>query len=290
MTSTGFYLLDNQNPNAPVRADGRRFWGYSTRQKAVQVGVLHTAENLPDLVLPDKGAENVANYGATTTRPASWHDLVDSDSIIRCLPRSYTAFHVQGYNSISVGLEIATRAAMWSAVPKHWKLAALQNAAIVGREWHVEFGLPLRRLTKAEVDRGLKGFTDHARLDPKRRSDPGFDAAMWDLFFEFVAATPAPAPAPTPVRFSVVRSYVASLVAPNGGTWHVQADGGIITDDDDAGGPTAPFYGSVPGVGGLPVGVVVKGLLPYLGGYRVLVQHPDGKMTSYHFPAPGGGV
>lgn len=87
----------------------------------------------------------------------------------------------------------------------------------------------------------------------------------------------------------VVRNHVRSLVAPNGGTWHLQADGGIITDTDGAEGPPADYHGSVPGLvaegrASQPAGAAVD-LLPFGGGYRVLWQHMDGAVTNYHFPA-----
>ena len=89
---------------------------------------------------------------------------------------------------------------------------------------------------------------------------------------------------PAPRKAVVVNGYVDSLVAPNGGTWHLAADGGIFTDNDGLDGPQAPFYGSVPGVGGLG-DTVAKRLLPHRTGYKVVVQHPDGKVSYFHFPA-----
>lgn len=93
-----------------------------------------------------------------------------------------------------------------------------------------------------------------------------------------------PAPKPPERKPAMVRQYLASLVAPNGGTWHLQADGGIITDSDGAGSPVAPYFGSAPEVGGLGA-TRAKTLLPYKGGYRIVVQHPDETVTNFHFPA-----
>lgn len=93
----------------------------------------------------------------------------------------------------------------------------------------------------------------------------------------------APPPPVTPERRVVVPNYIASLVAPNGGTWHLAADGGIFTDTDGDGGDMAPFYGSIPSVGGTTLRV--KGILPHKGGYKIVVQHPDDAISFYHFPA-----
>lgn len=91
--------------------------------------------------------------------------------------------------------------------------------------------------------------------------------------------------APPPTKAGVmVRNYVASLVAPNGGTWHLAGDGGIVTDTDGVDGPEAPFYGSVPGVGGLGA-AKARGLLPHGDGYKVVVQHADESVSYFHFPA-----
>lgn len=198
--TTGFYLLDHQNPHAPVRGDGRRFWGYSSRNQRARVGVVHSAENLPDFEPPDTGAEAVADYGATLDRQASWHDTVDSDTRIRMLPWEYTAFHVAGFNSPSVGLEIATQARRWADVPGPWKGAILLNAAGVVREWREQLGIPTRLITAAEARAGASGILGHALLDPARRSDPG-PAFDWDaLFFLATYETPPPptTPEPTP--------------------------------------------------------------------------------------------
>lgn len=175
--SSGYYLLDHHVSRAKERKNGvGRPW-YPTRAKPLQIGVIHTAENLPDFNPPDMGAENVARYGATTER-ASWHDTIDSDSWIRMLPPHYTAFHVISYNSISRGLEIATQAAKWIDTPLGWRMAILENTARWVAECHRAHGFPIRLLSKADVDAGLKGFTFHSRLDPTRRTDPG-DAFPW---------------------------------------------------------------------------------------------------------------
>lgn len=185
------YLLDHQNAHAPRRTDGRRFWGYPARRSPVRILVVHTAENLPDFEPPDNGAESVADYGATTERAASWHTVVDSDTTIDCLPDTYTAFHVAGYNSPSLGLELATRAHRWHDVPGVWKGAILQRAATKLGAWSRMYDIPHRRLTKAQVDAGGRGLVAHADLDPKRRSDPG-PAFDWDVLFALMAPRPEP--------------------------------------------------------------------------------------------------
>lgn len=192
--STGFYLLDHHVSRNIPRKDGKGRPWYMSRAKPLQFGVIHTAENLPDFRVPDLGAEAVAKYGATTER-ASWHDTVDSDSWIRMLPHSYTAFHVIGYNSPSAGLEIATQAAKWVDTPLGWRLAILENTAAWVAYCHQAHGFPIVLLTKAQVDAGTRGFTYHSRLDPTRRSDPG-DAFPWSWVETRAKALVAAAPPP----------------------------------------------------------------------------------------------
>lgn len=180
--STGYYNLDHHVSRTKPRKSGSGRPWYPSRSKPIQIGVIHTAESLPDFVGADTGAEAVSKYGATTER-ASWHDTIDSDSWVRNLPHEYTAFHVKGYNSKAVGLEIATKAAMWVDTPMGWRYATLDRVAAWVAEVSRRHNLPIRYLSKAQVDSGLKGFTGHGLLDPARRSDPG-DAFPWDYVLD----------------------------------------------------------------------------------------------------------
>lgn len=190
-----FYLLTNHvSRNTPRAGGAGRPW-YTSRTKPIQLGVIHTAENLPDFVGVDDGAEAVARYGATTER-ASWHDTIDSDSWIRMLPHSYTAFHVMGYNSRAVGVELATQAARWVETPDGWRHAILDGCAAWVADVHRRHGLPIRQVTKAQADAGMTGFTGHGVLDPTRRTDPGA-AFPWDYVLDEAAkivGTPPPPP------------------------------------------------------------------------------------------------
>lgn len=188
--SSGYYFLDYENPNAKLRENGKRGHYYPYRQrckhgKGVHLLVVHTAENTPDWKPPDGGALRIAKYGASTTRSASWHWTTDSENSIHCLPDEFTAFHVIGYNHCSAGVEIATKAASWPQAPDWWTAAVLNRTAKIYAEWCKKWEIPVRKLTKAEADRGEKGIVAHATLDPSRRSDPGagFD---WGRFMALI--------------------------------------------------------------------------------------------------------
>lgn len=184
------YLLEHPNPAAPDRGDGR-YWGYRTRRgHSVDVGVIHTAENVPDFVPPDTGAESIARYFTTSTRPASYHDIGDSDSHIVLLPGDHAAFgsmHSRtsdgaSWNNIGHHVSMATRAGSWGQVPDWWRPAILDTAARIIAQRSTDHALPLMLSNRDEVHRGLRGWTTHAYLDPVRRSDPGLtDAELRDL-------------------------------------------------------------------------------------------------------------
>jgi N-acetylmuramoyl-L-alanine amidase len=169
-----FYLLEHRNPN------GDHF--YTTRRQPIQIIVLHTTEQLPDYHPPDEGAEKVARYAATTTRKVSWHQTVDSDSIIPMLPDSFTAWHVRGYNARALGVEISTQARRWSTAPPDWVEKTITNLADVIRYWGELYQIPYHRIARANVDRGRRGIVAHADLDPTRRTDPGPDFP-WGLLW-----------------------------------------------------------------------------------------------------------
>jgi hypothetical protein len=171
-----FYLLDNPNPTGP------NFRTY--RRDSIRLIVLHTAEVLPDYDPPDTTAEWLAKYAATTTRDVSWHVSVDSDSTIYMLPDHYTAWHVRGYNDTGLGVEMCTQHFRWWQNPKY-DLDLMKNTAQVCAKWALLHGIPVRKITAYEAQKGKKGFIGHSDLDPTRRKDPG-PAFPWDIFLNLV--------------------------------------------------------------------------------------------------------
>lgn len=181
-----YYLLEN---HMNLHNGGKLPW-YTTRRtckhgiQGAHLAVVHTPETLEDFSPPDSAAENVAQYGARTTR-ASWHFTSDSDSAIQMLPWTYTAWHVMGYNRCAIGGEIGAKATSWPGAPDWWEDAVLDQAAVKFREGMDFHGIPYRKITRAQADRGEYGMIGHGELDPDRRSDPG-SAFDWDQLIALV--------------------------------------------------------------------------------------------------------
>ena len=67
--------------------------------------MVHTAEG-------GREALGIAKYLAKTDRTASAH-VVDDKNIVNLLPDDFTAFHVRGHNSNTLGIELAYFASEW---------------------------------------------------------------------------------------------------------------------------------------------------------------------------------
>lgn len=185
----GYYLLDHPNPN------GDHF--YRSRRKPVKACVIHITAMLQGVAGNDTSCERLARYAATTDRAVSWHSGSDADSSILLLPDSYTAFHVRGYNSSTIGHEINKVDISWSDEDPAWVTQTLTQAANCLRPRLKALGIPLRKATKAELDRAISsgtapvGLVSHSDLDPTRRRDPGADFP-WSRFLTMLEGAPSP--------------------------------------------------------------------------------------------------
>lgn len=211
-------------PDAPRTASNFRLLAnphqhyYTTRNQPILLAVMHITAGIDDYDGDDKSAEATVAYSASTSVKASYHGIVDSDSIIDCLPDSYTAWAqgVTGYsfNAPALSLEIGKATTDWTKAPAKWVEATLRNAAKWWAPRVKAHKIPLRVLTdRDEIQRLINagtpvGFTEHWRLSPATRWDAGRVGSRttfpWDQFFGYVreelgqapATKPGPAPAP----------------------------------------------------------------------------------------------
>jgi N-acetyl-anhydromuramyl-L-alanine amidase AmpD len=172
-----YYLVDNENPNAKLRDNGKKGQYYPTRSREIQGIVVHTAEG-------GKSAIGIAKYLSTTDRTASAHVVIDDKEIVDLVPDDFTAFHCRGSNSKSLGLEIAYFAHKWGEDPEYEEACIALSASWCAEKAKL-YGIPMERVTLEEWEAGKKGFISHAECDPTRRTDPGpnFD---WDKFFAYM--------------------------------------------------------------------------------------------------------
>lgn len=165
--------------------------------------VVHTAENRPDLTLPDDGAENVAAFIARRTDPGSYHTVVDSDGPVHVGRYTWEMFgEGTGGNRWALHLSFACQAHQWPTLPADWTARTIRHGATEAAQmahWcHTAHGItvPTRRITKAEYHAGRPGFITHADLDPNRRTDPGREFP-WSMFLARTETELAALMAPT---------------------------------------------------------------------------------------------
>lgn len=161
-------------------------WYTGGRISPVRLVVVHSTE------APEKGetAENVANYFRTTGTKASAHVCADNNSVVRCVNDSDTAWAAPGANADGLQLELAGYARQSGS---QWLDAygkdLLKQAAGVCAAWCKKYSIPVRRLTRAELRAGRKGFTSHADVSAvyKRsdHTDPG-SGFPWDHLLALV--------------------------------------------------------------------------------------------------------
>lgn len=198
------YLVDHPPRRSQFRA--------KRRTRPTGATVVHTAEGVLDTVGPDTGAENVAGFIRRRADPGSYHDLVDSDSAIQLVPYGAEAFQDgTGSNPWAMSLSFALKAADWPRLTAERRDAFLRQgvvAVVRQQRWLRANGYPttpLRRISKADSDRGVAGFISHGDRDPARRTDPG-RYFPWARFFELIRkalsgaliAPPTPALLPVP--------------------------------------------------------------------------------------------
>lgn len=160
------------------------------------VVVIHTAENRPDTIGADGGAEAVARFISRRSDPGSYHRIVDSDSVVMLGEDSWEMFGSgqpsQG-NRWMLHLSFATQASEWGRLSSGYVSGMWTQAASIVAEWCDRYAIPVRAVTRTDVELGIAagtpvGICRHADLDPARRTDPGWDDRTFAMFLDDVAA------------------------------------------------------------------------------------------------------
>lgn len=175
---------------------------------------IHTME------APEAGqtAENVAAYFKRVSASSHW--CVDNNSRVRVVNDNSAAWTMPPTNNWSLNIEMAGYAGQ-SNIQWHdgYSLAVLDIAAVCAAEWVKKYGIPIRRLTSAQLLARAPGFAGHVDVNRAFRasdhSDPGPNFP-WRDFFNLVskhAGAPAPAPAPAGGRKNCTAFQSAIRVA-----------------------------------------------------------------------------
>lgn len=182
----GFYLLDN----SPVNGTVWQQWGYPRRGSSLSgTVIMHTSESALDQLGPDAGAEDCARFIANRTGSyGSYHDLVDSDSIIEMVPFEYEAWQDSETNPWAIGISAACRTSDWATMGDAKREGYYRNLAWCAADF-VKYmrtkgiEVPRIRITGAQARAKVPGFCAHGDSGIAR-TDPGtnFD---WNRFFQY---------------------------------------------------------------------------------------------------------
>jgi hypothetical protein len=164
-----FFLLDNPPASAQFRSP--------RREPLSGIVVVHTSESIMDNVGPDTGAENVAEFISRRSDPGSYHELIDSDSVVPLVPDDYESFQVaaDGHNRHAWGVSFACRSSDLDP-DAEWTRRAIAIAGVRIREFWQRNGFDpndaARWISRDDaVARRGPGLVTHGTVQPADRSD-----------------------------------------------------------------------------------------------------------------------
>lgn len=207
-------------------------WKHVGRSKAIRAVCMHVTVS-KEL---GTGAEQVAKYFQTSTRPGSSHLVGDNDSVVRCVLDGDTAFGAAGLNSDGLHYELVgmpdQTAGEWA---DDYSLDELELAAYHVAGWCREHEVPARWLTVAQLrDKVSRGLTTHADVEEAFPStghwDPGPNFPR-DYFLgrvlHHLGGAPTPGPTPPDQGDDEVPSQLVRDPNPGlgGQIWLVSGDG-----------------------------------------------------------------
>jgi N-acetyl-anhydromuramyl-L-alanine amidase AmpD len=135
------------------------------------------------------GAVSVARYFQSPKTGGSAHYVVDPGEVVRCVPEGTVAYHAPP-NTGSIGVELCDpqsgSSSRWGDANHE---AMLQRAATLVRQIAIRWGIPLKRLSVAQVKAGAKGICGHVDVSQAFRqtdhTDPG-SGFPWAHFMDLV--------------------------------------------------------------------------------------------------------
>lgn len=163
-------------------------------QKANRTKVEGLAIHTAECAEVSSAAENLQSWTAgPNANVSSWHFAVDNDSITQSCLEKDIAWHAGPANGWSIGIELAGKAAQ---TPAQWadeySLAVLENAAHLAADICKRHGIPITRLTAADLKAGKRaGIFGHVDVTNgltagKGHQDPG-TSFPWESFLARVA-------------------------------------------------------------------------------------------------------
>lgn len=165
-------------------------WYHKGRQgKRIRLMVAHCT------VSPESGtgAESVARYFANPSRKGSTHCVADSNTVVGCVHDTDTAFGAGGANNDGWHFELVGQP--HQSLPEWtdtFSISMFRTISPVVRAKAIQFGIPFKWLTVAEIRAGHFGFCTHADIEAAYPSsghwDPGPNFPKV-LFMEFLNPT-----------------------------------------------------------------------------------------------------
>ena len=172
------------NDNPPARSQFR-----SPRRDDIRCVVVHTSEQPPDLDGEDTGTLGLAGFIKRRSSAGSYHQIVDSDSTLQLVEDEDEAYGARyGWNRWSLHISHCTKAALWNDMPLSYVQSLMQNSAAIVADWCEKYKIPVSLITKADGESGKKGIISHARVDPTRRTDPGWSIPQFNSWLAMVRA------------------------------------------------------------------------------------------------------
>lgn len=137
-----------------------------------------------------KGAQGTAGYFRTAASGGSAHYITDSDEAIQCAYDTVVCWHAPP-NMHSIGIEMCC--SLTDRGQGHWTLAShvtmMHITAKLTAQKCIQYNVPIRRLSVAQVAAGERGITGHNEVSlafgQSSHWDPG-EYFPWPLFIAMV--------------------------------------------------------------------------------------------------------